>query len=98
MEMNSCPFCMESIADETFAESQYFRAIYNISPILPGHSLVIPKRHVSSFLELTDGEACEMTLFSREIAAKLVEVFSSSGFNWTIQEGAVAGQRQVVTR
>lgn len=89
---NGCPFCDTSSADDTFAESPHFRAIYNLAPILPGHSLVVPKRHVHSFLSLTDDEAMEMTLFSRRVVSILLRVFAAESFNWTIQEGEEAGQ------
>jgi len=87
----NCPFCDSRIDEAKFSESENFLAIYNIAPILPGHSLIIPKRHVESLLELDDKELYEMTMFSRDITKTLLEIFKSSGFDWTIQEGGDAG-------
>lgn len=89
---NNCPFCDSRIDEAKFSESENFMAIYNIAPILPGHSLIIPKRHVESLLELDDKELYEMTMFSRDITKTLLEIFKSSGFDWTVQEGEDAGQ------
>lgn len=87
-----CPFCRSDVQDTTFAESTSFRAIYNIAPILPGHSLVIPKWHLRSLLELNEAELCEMTVFARDVVRILLKAFGVSAFNWTIQEGEEAGQ------
>jgi len=90
--MSECPFCAASIADITFMESPRFRAIVNVAPILPGHSLVIPRRHVESLLALSDDEVAEMVNLSRTAVARLMQVDDSDGFDWTIQESAAAGQ------
>lgn len=89
---NNCPFCNSNIDKSRFSESENFLAIYNIAPILPGHSLIIPKRHVESLLELNNEELHEMMIFSRNTTKMLLEMFKSSGFDWTIQEGEDAGQ------
>ncbi len=44
------------IAENVFIESKYFVAAHNTNPILPGHSLILPKREVSDFLDLTRRE------------------------------------------
>ncbi len=89
---HACPFCASQVEKSTFAEAGRFRAIYNISPILPGHSLVLPKAHKTTVLELSDGEICEFALFAQTVTRFLQDVFKSSGFNWTIQDGESAGQ------
>lgn len=87
-----CPFCGDKIAYATFLETPNFRAIYNIAPILPGHSLVIPKRHIESFLDLSDEEVTEFIFLGRSAIKLLLKIFKTSAFNWTIQEKSEAGQ------
>jgi bis(5'-adenosyl)-triphosphatase len=87
-----CPFCTSTIDDITFLESDGFRAIVNVAPILPGHSLIIPKRHVERLLELSDDEVAEMVKLSRRAIALLMRFYGSDGFDWTIQESEAAGQ------
>lgn len=91
-QVENCPFCSPGVEEISFAESDRFRAIYNAAPILPGHSLVIPKRHLHSLMQLTDSELCEMMVFSRATVRILLEVFGDGAFNWTLQEGEAAGQ------
>ncbi len=87
-----CPFCDPAIEAATFATNDHFRAVYNLAPILPGHSLVMPKRHVESLLDLTDSEAGEMMVFARQVVQTLLQAFHGRAFDWTIQEGVEAGQ------
>lgn len=89
---NKCPFCLPKACENAFAESENFLALYNIAPILPGHSLVVPKRHVSSLMDLDEDELCEFTCFGREMVRVLMEAFGVDSFNWTIQEREEAGQ------
>ena len=91
-QTTSCPFCREQVQANHFAASEHFLALYNLAPILPGHSLVIPRRHILSLMELDDLELCELTLFSRDIVKVLQKAFGSRSFDWTIQEGLEAGQ------
>lgn len=88
----ACPFCAASIADISFMESARFWAIVNVAPILPGHSLVISKRHVESMLALNDDEVAEMVNLSRRAVSLLMRVHGAEGFDWTIQESEAAGQ------
>jgi bis(5'-adenosyl)-triphosphatase len=90
--MIDCPFCASGVSDLSFMESDRFRAIVNIAPICPGHSLIIPKRHVESLLALDDGEVAEMVNLSRRAMALLTRVHAADGFDWTIQESEAAGQ------
>ncbi len=92
MNKNKCPFCTPAINEYAFAESDNFIAIYNHAPILPGHSLIIPKKHYSSFVEIGEVLRSEMIELSIEAIKMLRKVFHLQAFNWTIQEGIEAGQ------
>lgn len=91
-QKNNCPFCSPVVEKATFAESNNFRAVYNIAPILPGHCLIIPKNHLSSLLDIPTTDMTEMMLFSRKIIRVLSKAFGTSSYDWTIQEGQPAGQ------
>ena len=51
---NPCLFC--NIGHERLYENEYFFSIFDAVPVSPGHALMIPKRHLVSFLELSDVE------------------------------------------
>ncbi len=90
--LSSCPFCGIGRTRYQFAESTNFVALYNIAPILPGHSLVIPKRHAASLFDLSPAEERDFMPFANLVTRILLEAFGARGFNWTIQERAEAGQ------
>ena len=60
-----CPFCDPAIRNLSFYENNKFIAIYNIAPILPGHVLVIPIKHLTSFFDLANKDLFEFINFSR---------------------------------
>ena len=62
-------------------------------PTSPGHTLVIPRRHVSSFFDLTAEEVAScMGLIQEE--KKLIDMeFNPDGYNIGVNVGPAAGQR-----
>lgn len=87
-----CIFCKKSVTGKAFYSDTQFSAIYNIAPILPGHTLIIPNLHYESLSCLSDAELSEMMVFAREITSVLKTFFRCDGFDWTIQDGISAGQ------
>ncbi len=90
---SDCPFCQKNKQDYVL-ESLNFAVIYNISPILPGHCLIIPKSHCESLFELDEAGLAEFMILSRKLAELLMRVFDTKAFDWAIQEGEEAGQSQ----
>jgi bis(5'-adenosyl)-triphosphatase len=88
----NCPFDDGKIKAVEYAGNDHFAALYNVAPILPGHSLVIPRRHVESFLDLSDEEITGLFLFARNLTGFLIEQFKADGFDVSLQDGEVAGQ------
>lgn len=90
--VENCVFCRKEFVEKAFCKTSLFSAHYNIAPILPGHSLIIPNKHHESLFELSDDELSEMMVFTRNITSVLKSVFNCDGFDWTIQDGVSAGQ------
>ena len=61
-------------------------------PVSPGHSLVIPKRHVSSFFDATEVEQSAMLALLDHAKAQLDAELKPDGFNIGINDGQAAGQ------
>ena len=91
--MKDCPFCNGEIKKQGIIYRNDLVFVFpTYIPIVPGHILVCPTRHVSNIGELTQEEANalqEMIIKMREI---LREVFGAEGFNIAWNEGEVAGQ------
>ena len=92
MNVNNCPFCLPEIENATFAKSENFRAVYNLAPVFPGHVLVMPKKHIKSFIEIGEDLLTEMVVFSQKVVKTLKISFNCEAFDWTIQDGKHAGQ------
>lgn len=91
IKINDCPFCNKQTEDY-FLQTEHFAAIYNISPIVPGHSLVIPKQHIESLFWLKKEELLEFMELGRTTANLLGSIFETNAFDWAIQEKEAAGQ------
>ena len=90
--MDNCPFCHLAPAVEVVCESDICVAFYDGFPVSPGHALIIPKRHVASYFDLTNQEREAMTQMMLDVKQKLDERFHPDGYNIGINVGEDAGQ------
>jgi len=56
------------------AENEKFYAFLDIAPLAKGHTLVIPKREVDYFFDLTDEEIAAMQVFAKHVAEAIKKV------------------------
>jgi len=87
-----CPFCDVSVQSSVFYTKGDFMAIYNIAPVLPGHSLIIPKKHYTGILELNEQEMSAFFNTARIALRILLKAFNTDAFDWSVQEKPEAGQ------
>ena len=57
------------------AENEKFYAFLDINPIRQGHTLVVPKREVDYFFDLTDEEIGQMQIFEKKVAVAIKKAF-----------------------
>lgn len=82
-----CAFCSESLAEQTITENETYRWTVNWYPKFEGHTMLIPKRHVTVPGTETAAEAEDrekMLLFASEI---LGTVFPGTGIEVFLQSG-----------
>ncbi|MDW7645937.1 MAG: HIT family protein [Desulfuromonadales bacterium] len=88
--MIPCPFCQIDTSRILLANEQAV-AIGDGYPVSPGHSLIIPKRHIASIFEATAVEQAalwELVVKTREL---LQVERQPDGFNIGINDGEAAG-------
>lgn len=90
--LDQCPFCSINIMSSVFITHGDHMALYNIAPVLPGHSLVIPKKHHTSLLALNKDELTGFFETARIALQILMKAFSTDAFDWSLQEKPEAGQ------
>ena len=53
------------------AENDKFFAFFDISPLVPGHTLVIPKKEEDYIFDISDEDLAEMIVFAKKIAVAI---------------------------
>ena len=87
----SCPFC--KIQHKPNDNNVLSFAIEDKYPVTKFHTLVLPKRHVASFFELSSSEQRSCLLLLESMKEKIKKKDSSvTGFNIGINDGQDAGQ------
>lgn len=86
-----CPFCSPS-SGQLVAEHPLAVVVRDAFPLTPGHSLVIPRRHVASFFDCTAEERAAMMELLDAAKAVLDREHRPAGYNLGLNNGRVAGQ------
>lgn len=103
--MPNCLFCkiiQKEISAEIIYEDASALAFLDINPCTPGHTVVIPKNHAETIIDLMDGEVAPLFSTVKKVVTLLKkklggEEFTSSphtkgGFTIGINHGRLAGQ------
>lgn len=86
------PFFADNENRELIVESATVFSFFDKFPVSKGHSLIVPKRKVSNFFELSLKEQIACWLVLARVKEILQERFKPQGFNVGINVGEVAGQ------
>lgn len=89
---HSCIFCNPSKEMELITESASVYAIYDKFPVGKGHALIIPKKHVDNFFDLSLREQAALFFVLNYVKTHLQNLFNPDGFNVGINIGEKAGQ------
>ncbi len=86
-----CPFC-DPPAERTFFRGELVIGVWDAYPVSPGHTLLLPRRHVATFFEASRDE--QSALLAALDAARTIidERHRPDGYNIGINHGAAAGQ------
>ena len=86
-----CPFCSLP-AERILKRNALALAVGDAFPVSAGHTLIIPRRHVISFFELTEDEVTAIYRLLRRMRGQLEKDLKPGGYNIGINVGAVSGQ------
>jgi len=91
MASSTCPFC--SLPPSRIVDQNEFTMVIRDGfAVSPGHTLIIPKRHVGSFFDLAASEVDAMTSLLKVAKVKLDEEFGPDSYNIGVNDGPAAGQ------
>ena len=86
-----CVYCTFP-AGRILGENEHVVWIPDAHPVSPGHSLIVPKRHVESFFETTPAEREAILSLLDQAREHVGRNHAPSGYNIGINEGSAAGQ------
>lgn len=92
MNFSSCIFC-DLDKDRVILSNKLVLSFRDNFPVTPLHTLIIPKRHIKDYFELTQDEVIACYEIIKRLKQDLTkEDPSIEGFNIGINSGEVAGQ------
>lgn len=89
--MSDCPFCTLP-KQRILLASDLGLVVRDAFPISPGHTLIIPTRHIGSFFDLSSHEREGLMSLLAAAKANVETEFKPDGYNIGINDGPAAGQ------
>jgi len=90
--MKNFDFTDQDITYRMVAENEHAFAFLNKMPILPGHTLICPKRPIALSEEITLEVWADLLKLKEVVCDKLKKALHVKGFNFAWNEGSIAGQ------
>lgn len=90
-----CLFCKISsgqIPSQKIYEDKHAFAFLDINPRATGHTMVIPKFHAPTILDLPDNEIAPLFSAVKKVTAMIERSLAPDGFTMGINHGSVSGQ------
>ncbi len=90
---SGCPFCSEGVlSKQAVFEEDGCYALLNYKPAVEGHMLIIPKRHVERFEDLTAAEGAGIHAMIARVDRAERQALGATGYALLQKNGAEAGQ------
>jgi diadenosine tetraphosphate (Ap4A) HIT family hydrolase len=87
-----CPFCQILQCDAAGLRFPGAAAFPDVFPVSPGHTVVVPNRHVSGFFDLAADEQAAVWALVAEVPPRLAAEHAPDGFDVGVNAGEAAGQ------
>jgi diadenosine tetraphosphate (Ap4A) HIT family hydrolase len=86
-----CPFC-DRLATERLPGNALAASFTDGYPVSPGHTLLVPRRHVETYREATAAERAALWELADAVMAELDATHKADGYNLGVNVGRAAGQ------
>ena len=87
-----CKIAKGEIPSEKIKESNNFFAIRDIKPKAHGHTLIVPKKHFVTLLDIPNKLGEELLNFTKQVCSDILEQKLGDGFNIVMNNLEPAGQ------
>ena len=89
---NPCLFCNVPLSEYIFENNLAF-STFDSYPVSKYHALIIPKRHVENYFDMSEDEVLSCNKLIKKMKNKIQELDSTvDGFNIGTNSGKLAGQ------
>ena len=89
----NCPFCNSDVLDQqSIYETEDIVVLYSYKPLLKGHILLVPKRHVTRFEDLTEKEAASLFQITKKIHRSVSKLYQTQDYILLQKNGKSVGQ------
>ena len=88
--MKDCIFCKiiaGDIPSKKVYEDDKVLVIMDIDPKADGHTLVIPKKHVTDFTEMSDEDVLMVNGIAKKVGLKIVDRLKARGITFAVNYG-----------
>ena len=90
--MTSCELCEPK---DVIFESDFAYVRYDSQSLAPGHVIVVPKRHVADFFEMSAAEQGSVLALLNRAQKRLHAEHAPDGYNIGVNVGKAAGQSRM---
>ena len=93
--MSDCIFCKiikGAVPNHTVYEDETVLAFLDIFPHAKGHTVVVPKRHIETYFDLSDDEMNKLSAGVKKAMEKIQIVLKPDGFNVGWNQSPAGGQ------
>ena len=95
-DLAHCPFCAiargEDNSIETVCEGEKWLAFFPLDPATPGHTLVIPREHVTDLWDVAWPDATELSAAALRVGRAIYAALKPEGMNLITSAGEAAEQ------
>jgi histidine triad (HIT) family protein len=95
-EMEACDFCViargDDLAAEVVCEGPAWLAFFPLDPATPGHTLVVPRRHVSNLWDADPALGAELMAAVIRVGRAIRAALTPAGMNLISSAGQAAEQ------
>lgn len=91
----SCVFCKiisGELPSHKVYEDEFILAFLDINPVNPGHTLIVPKKHLVNIEETSEEILARLIKTAKKVGASLKKNLGMAGYNIQINNDPVAGQ------
>ena len=90
--MKNCELC---VPQEVLFESQFAYARYDNNALVVGHVIIVPKRHVADFFDMSAAEQGSVVALLNRARRFIQDKHKPDGYNIGVNVGAAAGQSRM---